>query len=500
MIAEEFTAANPDVSAETIIAEGGVQFEVSPQTGEVTMRSNVKTVDDATRQQLSMSDIEALKNLDTSAGKAVVEALMASHTALDEKTAFSLAKYKLLKTKKYLRQFTVLPLDVPMLTRWLIEQKDAARILEMRDEMIGLVGCWGNVRWAGDPFGLPTAPLSPENPGQGRWLVVDEVGGMLVAAMAERMGTLYAHSTTEISQTTTPDDNDSLSRPLASSNTITLVHPAAQPNLSLLKYFNHNADIPSPNHPLSSHLHTLSWLQLLSPEHDSTYSTRPPSATPEELAAMKSGKRGQYYRKRRRYARTRAIVDAALAGNFDGLVIAASMNPVTILTHLVPLLRGGAPVVVYSPNVEPLTKLADCYSTSRRTAFIQSPPVLKEGESLTNWKGDEDFPLNPTLVIGAGLQTSRVREWQVLPGRTHPLMTSRGGAEGYVFTGTRVIPAEGRVEARGKYNKEKRKKEVEAPPAKKAKVDEVKELKQEVVAEAVVPQDKERALDVEMTQ
>ena len=128
------------------------------------------------------------------------------------------------------------------------------------------------------------------------------------------------------------------------------------------------------------------------------------------------------------------------------------MDPVTILSHLVPLLRGGAPVVVYSPNVEPLTKLADCYSTSRRTAFIQSPPA--EGK-LEKWTGDEDFPLNPTLLIGAGLQTSRIRDWQVLPGRTHPMMTSRGGAEGYIFTGTRVIPAEGRVEARGKYKRRK---------------------------------------------
>jgi tRNA (adenine-N(1)-)-methyltransferase non-catalytic subunit len=39
-------------------------------------------------------------------------------------------------------------------------------------------------------------------------------------------------------------------------------------------------------------------------------------------------------------------------------------------------------------------------------------------------------------------------------------MMGRGGAEGYVFVGTRVLPAEGRVEARGKVGK-KRKVEVE---------------------------------------
>ena len=39
-------------------------------------------------------------------------------------------------------------------------------------------------------------------------------------------------------------------------------------------------------------------------------------------------------------------------------------------------------------------------------------------------------------------------------------MMGRGGAEGYVFIGTRVLPAEGKVEARGKVGK-KRKIEVE---------------------------------------
>jgi len=53
------------------------------------------------------------------------------------------------------------------------------------------------------------------------------------------------------------------------------------------------------------------------------------------------------------------------------------------------------------------------------------------------------------------VQSARVREWQVLPGRTHPVMTGRGGAEGYLFTATRVVPAEGRVEARGKFVRKK---------------------------------------------
>ena len=157
---------------------------------------------------------------------------------------------------------------------------------------------------------------------------------------------------------------------------------------------------------------------------------------------MKSGKRGTYYRKLRRYKRTKYIVDSTLAGNFDGLAIASSMSPESILRHTIPLLRGGAPIVIYSPTIEPLVTLSDLYSTSRRTAFIQSPPTsfssLTSEEEKARWAGDEDFPLNPTLVLNASVQSARVREWQVLPGRTHPLMTGRGGAEGYLFTGANM--------------------------------------------------------------
>jgi tRNA (adenine-N(1)-)-methyltransferase non-catalytic subunit len=410
-----------------------------------------------------MEEIEALKKDGAGAGKDLIAKLMLSHTAIDQKTAFSLAKYKLLKTKKYLRQFTILPVDVPMLTHWLIEEKDPGRIMEIREEMLALAGSWGNVHFMGRRQTIPDA----ENL-CGRWLAVDEVGGLLVAAMAERMGILYPPDdedeneednlelpTSESSPNGHPPiahPMDDLQANLASTNTITLIHSNAQPNLSLLKYFNFNPDSPNPRHPLATHLKFLSWLQLLSPDSDTTYSTLPPNASPTEISSWKSGKRGTYYRKRRRWARTTAIVDETRRGYFSGLLIASSMDPVSILRSCIPLLSGGAPVVIYSPTIEPIVHLADLYSTSRRTAFVTKPPG--DGD-LGDWLGSEDFPLNPTLLLGVSVQTSKVRKWQVLPGRTHPLMTGRGGAEGYLFTATRVLPVEGKIEARGKFKRRK---------------------------------------------
>ncbi|CAG8976551.1 hypothetical protein HYALB_00010193 [Hymenoscyphus albidus] len=458
-IREEEEAANPKSSDDKVVLGGdGVEYELVGENGEVIMRSNRETIDDAASQTLTMAEIEILKREGTGAGHDLIAKLMLSHTAIDQKTAFSLAKYKLLKTKKYLRRFTVLPLDVELLTNWYMNERDAGKIMEMRSEMLALTGSWANVHFS---------ESLPDIEG-GKWLIVDETGGLLVAAMAERMGILYPLEGEMEPSTEKAHRRDEPA--LATSNTLTMIHNNAQPNLSLLKYFQYDPTIanpPCPNHPLGTHLHPLSWLQLISPEKDTTYSTPVEPLSEEVLGSLKPGKRGTYYRKLRRWKRTTNIVDTTLSGGFSGLVVASQMDPTSIVRHTIPLLRGGANVSIYSPTIEPLVQLCDHYSTARRTAFITAPPEsfasLSTDEERDNWKGDEDFPLNPTLLLNATVQSARVRSWQVLPGRTHPLMTAKGGAEGYLFTAVRVVPARGRVEARGKFGKKRKVDEVVTP-------------------------------------
>jgi tRNA (adenine-N(1)-)-methyltransferase non-catalytic subunit len=255
-----------------------------------------------------------------------------------------------------------------------------------------------------------------------------------------------------------PDDFDIH---YAQNNTITLIHQNPQANLSLLKYYDYDHADPSPSypyHPLFTNLLPLTWLQLLQPEDDLTYSENPPDVSAEELASWKTTRRGNYHRKRRRWARTRHIVDQARSGNFSGLAVASTMDPISVLRNTLPLLAGGAPIAIYSPNIEPLSQLMDCFTVARRAAWVSDPPVEIQGKTTTEletWEGSPEFPINPTLLLGAAVQTSRGKRWQVLPGRTHPMMTGRGGAEGYLFTGWRAIPVEGKVSARGKFNKKK---------------------------------------------
>jgi tRNA (adenine-N(1)-)-methyltransferase non-catalytic subunit len=468
-------------------ADGDELTLVDEASGQVIARSKREVLDDSARQTLTIAEIEELKKKGSSAGKELIAKLLLSHTAIDEKTAYSLAKYKLLKTKKYIRRFTVLPLDVPLLGHWMLEDKDAAKILEMRQESLALVGCWADVHFASPPL------EGAEGPHGGRWLVVDDTGGLLTASLAERMGILYndREETTEEQaddaekglnwqslakgETGEPSENnptqtqpkpkkrrrDDMEIPYAPNNTITVVHHNTQPNLFILRYFDFDSTEVNPTppyHTLYTNVMPLSWLQLISPEDDPAYTDVPAEVDPEVLASWKTNQRGNYHRKRRRWARTRHIVDTTRAGGMSGLAVASAMDPISILRHALPLLAGGAPIAIYSQTVEPLTQLADCFSVGRRSAWVTNPPaeaIGKTGAELERWEGSEEFPINPTLLLGASIQTSRARRWQVLPKRTHPLMTERGGAEGYVFTGWKAVPVEGKIEARGKFKKKR---------------------------------------------
>ncbi|KAF2446450.1 hypothetical protein P171DRAFT_430603 [Karstenula rhodostoma CBS 690.94] len=506
---------------------GGVAYDIVGEDGEVIMRNNRLTVDDPSRQTLSMDEIEELKKAGSGSGKDIIEKIMASHLGIEEKTKFSLAKYTLRKSRKYLKRFTVLPLDIPILTEYVTE-KEAYRIMELRDDSLGLICSWANVH-SGATRRVMTAEDGTSQIGGGRWLVVDDTGGLVTAALAERMGILYPHTeeessdsedgneenlpvehnddtpatttpaasttpattatedthmpdattatTADVPNGTSPDQpraprkpRQHVSQSSASTNTLTVLHSNNQPNLSHLKYFGFDSGDPTPSHPLYTHLKSLSWLQLLSPTDDPTYFE--PEIMPEEtLATLKSSKRGNYYRKRRRWERTKRVVDETRLGGFDGLVVASNMEPATILKECVPLVKGGGQVVVYSPNAEPLVQLCDYYSKERRTAYIASQfgqqgqlngkrkqnGVDEEEDDVEGDDEEDNFPVNPMLLLAPALQTARGRQWQVLPGRTHAFMTSKGGAEGYLFTATRVLPIEGKVEARGLRGGKKRK-------------------------------------------
>ncbi|KAF3921475.1 hypothetical protein ABW21_db0207071 [Orbilia brochopaga] len=488
------------------------ELEREQRAWEKEMKTNKDIRDDQTAQSMTWQEIERLKKSGgTGSGKEIIARLLQSHAYIDKKTAFSLAKYTKRKSNKYLKRIRVIPADVANLTNFFLAEKEPLKMLEMRDEAVGLLMSWADVRWGG------------------RYLVIDDTGGLVVAAVAERIGLLAGddvrapkrvsnarkrkrHDEEEDEEEKEKEEIDEdepwpatptkrksgyeqTEVPIA--NTITVLHAQDQPNLSLLRPFNFDATnlVNTTTHPLSSHLLSLSFLQLLSPESDTTLE-KPAPIPDDTLRALKSAKRSTYHRKCRRQERLLNMIAATRRGGFDAAIIATTMELSGVINAVVPLLRGSGQLVLYSPSVEPLAEVADWCSTLCRSEFLRikqessgssttenggavdpaekttsldpesiNPDIDEETlatlgalPKLPVHTADAHFPIDPTNLLAPTIHTSRVRRFQALPGRTHPLMTSRGGSEGYVLHATKVFPIlEGKVEARGRFTSNRRK-------------------------------------------
>lgn len=89
------------------------------------------------------------------------------------------------------------------------------------------------------------------------------------------------------------------------------------------------------------------------------------------------------------------------AGEWDGLLIAAQYEPFSIVQRLTPYLAGSATITIYSP-------------------FLQ---ILSEAQAKMR-------PL--PAYLSPSITEAWLRQYQVLPGRTHPMMSMTGGG-GYIL-------------------------------------------------------------------
>ena len=114
-----------------------------------------------------------------------------------------------------------------------------------------------------------------------------------------------------------------------------------------------------------------------------------------------------YHRRSKAYKIVEESRKILHAGEFDGLVIASQYQPESILEKLLPFIRGSRPVVVYHTAKE---------------ALLETSTWMRKSSEL----------LAPQLT------ESWLRKSQVLPGRTHPEMSTWGGG-GCLLTATKII-------------------------------------------------------------
>lgn len=383
---------------------------------------------DPQAMKLTMAEIEALKRSSVDAGREVISSMIKAHSSFDKKTTFSQEKYVKRKEQKFLRRFAPEPINSAEILNLYLE-KDPHKVLDMSEESLGLLLSLGNVK-----------------PG-GTYLVAEDTSGLLVAALLERM---------------------------AGQGTIVVAHANEHTRMDALKYLSVS------DAWIESKVKTINWLDFLHPEeHDTglesegededeeeqqqkgggnnnvdegtdikssinntepTTTTKSSSAdssyflykfvekTPQEIASMKPHQRGQYYRRKKRYdefIEVRALIDSQA---FDAAFLATELDLPTLAPRVVDSLKGSAPLVIYSQFKENL---------------VATSHVLQKDLRV----------LAPTLL------ETKVRKYQTLPGRMHPVMTMRGGG-GYLLWGTRVIPTQ--VDAIGG-SRGKKRKAVESP-------------------------------------
>lgn len=316
---------------------------------------NKETMDDSFNQQLTYNEIMLLKQDKCLSGQDIINKIISSHKTYNQKTAYAKDKYIRKKIQKYQKGFTVI-----FPTIWEISEhilmKDFAKIMDLRAEIIAYILNLGNVQ-----------------PGR-RYIVVDETSGLLVAAILERMNRV---------------------------GQIIYIHTNEHPSLDNCKYFGQNY---IPEKLIEDNiLLTLNWLNIINRNEELEFENK-------DASVMKAKQLEKYLKKKKTYERVKRNIQLFNKGEFDGLFIASTYEPSSILPHLIPFVAGSCPIIVYSPYREVLVTTSH-YISSRDTHDVLAP-IISE---------------------------IRHRKYQTLSNRIHPFMTS-GPSMGYVLLTIKVLP------------------------------------------------------------
>lgn len=205
---------------------------------------------------------------------------------------------------------------------------------------------------------------------------------------------------------------------------VTLIHDTEHPNIDSIKYFPQY----DPETVLESgRVKALNWEQVMDKETvlaelESYITARQQSDNPRDVDRT------------RKRQQTRDAVEEFHKTDFDGCLVMSTYTPTSIVPPLLPRIAASRKLAVYSAHREPLLALRHA-------------------------------PL--TELLAPCIAEVRAREYQVLQGRTRPVMTKRG-EWGFVYHAIKVERLDG-VTAVGKNQKGKEKRNADANTAKKAK-------------------------------
>ncbi|KAG2225938.1 hypothetical protein INT45_006634 [Circinella minor] len=344
----------------------GLSYEIYDQKGNIrpvrnwalatveeTNANNQNILDTAGVQKLTHEEVEKLKQEGLKGNMKhddIINKIIESHSEFDKKTEYSKAKYIQRKRKKFMKVFTPVRPTLYSLAQFFFN-KNPDKIRNMRVDTLSQIISLANIH------------------ANSKMLVVDDTQGLIVSAMAERMGGY---------------------------GKIVGIHDGDHQNYDVMRYMNFSKRI------LES-VHTIPLAKIDPNESEEEFVPR----SEEEIAAMSEAELRGYERRQKVAASKAETRKLFFDGKFDGLIISSQYTPETVIKKLVPYLSGSRRIVVYSHSKEVLLEAAHYMRKS-------------------------------TEFLAVDITESSLRQYQVLPGRTHPEMTTSAGG-GYLLSAIKII-------------------------------------------------------------
>lgn len=344
--------------------------------------------DDNKSQSLPMSTLLQMKRSGAD-GEKIVKSLIENSSTFDQKTEFSKAKYISRKQKKYQPRCRIVRCTASSICEALSVKGDR-KLMNMREDTLGQILSYSNIS-AGC-----------------QCLVIETCMGVITGAVAQRMGG-YG-KVISIYSGQQPPFLEMISRfnlSFAENNSIKWLHSGdvfAEDDVTTNEP---KAQDPDPE---KAERECLDWPCPLQ-DHTRTYLES--MGTTHERTAFLAKRCARFARKLTRHTDNEAK-EYLLSRPCDSVIIVARYDPTATLLELLPHLAPSCPFVVFCEFIEPLT---DCFRELQRQG----------------------------LAINIRLSDTWMREYQVLPGRTHPSMNmSQSG--GFILTGIKLCPVTGHNE------------------------------------------------------
>ncbi|NXP41132.1 TRM6 methyltransferase, partial [Leiothrix lutea] len=368
---------------------------------------NRNIVDDGKSQKLTHDDIKALKDKGIK-GQEIVQQLIENSTTFRDKTEFAQDKYIKKKKKKYEAIITIVKPSTRILST-MYYAREPGKINHLRYDTLAQMLTLGNVH-AGT-----------------KMIVMETCAGLVLGAVMERMGgygsiiQLYPGGGPVRAATSCFGFPKAFFEhlhefPLSKVQSLLCGAWSAEPEETPL---------------LGEESNGLGEEKQQEAEEEAAAETAMESSPAEEPDTVeevseeveckenkeKENKENVREKQMKQWERRKKLKEAAALlreKNADGLIVASKFHPTPLLLSLLEFVAPSRPFVVYCQYKEPLL---DCYTR------------LRERGGVINLK----------------LSESWLRNYQVLPDRSHPKLTMSGGG-GYLLSGITVLLEQGRAE------------------------------------------------------